>query len=552
MRKKNYLPIVRALEALMKRAMKLKIKKEDPYGEIKSCKISGIRIAWMRDEKYTVSFLNAIPCEKEHKLYSPEMLLTFFFEGKEKSVNLSLSMKNDYLSTYHGILTSGWVRLTKGINDVMDEFYSSTLEDMKDYLEAKAETIPFMEDAEFILPKLEKIPKSFSSDFQDLLKDFYLTPTIAEVDATVSSNRKVWIVVDSDGTRIIQKQDIANFSINPYGVSKDKRIFNGTVYRMGKDFKSLKGELAATKKELQKFLYTIERKQLSSGIYPLIFDHSATATLFHEAIAGHMLSGMYIAGGISNIFRDKIGKSVATDDSMTILKKLQIWDCPQDTSMLAHYKYDMEGMPAVDTLLIDKGVVENFLHDRNSSARMKKSPNGHALAEDFQINVLVNTFLTGEARLPEPRVSNLKVISDSDLSFKDLEKKFFEKYGYYILVRSHSGQVDISTGTFELHVDYLEKVYSDGKREYFHGGSFSSNLTDFISAIREVSNEYGLTGGYCGSSSGSVPTQECTPVMSVYGVNWAPVALPEKDKMFLIKKVKYIPNGWKASQQYET
>ena len=551
MKKINYLPIVRALEALMKRAMKLKIKKEDPYGEIKSCKISGIRIAWMRDEKHTVSFLNAIPCEKEHKLYSPEMLLTFFFEGKEKSVNFNLSMKNDYLSTYHGILTSGWGRLTKGINDLMDEFYSSTLEEMDVYLEAKT-TIPFMDDEEFTFPKLEKIPKSFSSDFQDLLKDFYLTPTIAEVDATISSNRKVWIVVDSDGTRIIQNQDIANFSINPYGVSKDKRIIRGTVYRMGKDFQSLKREFTATKNELQNFLYTIERKQLPSGIYPLIFDHSATATLFHEAIAGHMLSGMYIAGEISNIFKDKIGKSVATDDSMTILKKLQIWDCPRDASMLAKYKVDMEGVESEDVLLIDKGVVKNFLHDRNSAARMKKTPNGHALAEDFQVNVLVNTFLTEEARVPEPRVSNLKVISDSDLSFKDLEKKFFENYGYYLLVRSHSGQVDVSTGTFELHVNYLEKVYSDGKREYFHGGSFSSNLTDFISAVREVSNEYGLTGGYCGSSSGSVPTQGYTPAMSVYGVNWAPVALPDKDKMFLIKKVKYIPNGWKASQQYET
>ena len=182
---------------------------------------------------------------------------------------------------------------------------------------------------------------------------------------------------------------------------------------------------------------------------------------------------------------------------------------------------------------------------------MKKKPNGHALAEDFQQSVLVNFFLTAEARLPEPRVSNLKVVSESKVTFKDLEDVFFQKYGYYILVKSYAGQVDVSTGTFELKVECLEKVYADGKREYFHGGVFSSNLTDFISAVKEVSNQYGMTGGYCGSSSGRVPTQEYTPAMSVYGVNWAPAALPDKKKRFSISKVKYIPRGWKATEEYE-
>ena len=78
---------------------------------------------------------------------------------------------------------------------------------------------------------------------------------------------------------------------------------------------------------------------------------------------------------------------------------------------------------------------------------------------------------------------------------------------------------------------------------------FSSNLTDFISAVKEVSNQYGITGGYCGSSSGSVPTQEYTPAMSVYGVNWVPSALPEKDKNFCISNVKYIPYGWKDTEK---
>ena len=551
MKTENYLSIVKALEALMKRAMNLRIKKEDPYGEIKTFKISGIRIAYLREEKYNLPYLNAIPGRTETYKYAPEMLITFFYKGKEKQVDYSISLKNSYLSNYNGILTSGWARLANGIDGLLDEFYGSTLEDKKLYLESEVSPAPHMKDEEFELPNLEQVPKEFASDFQEMLKNYYLSAPIAELDASISSNRKVWIVVDSKGTRVIQKQDITRFTIDPWGVSKTKRMFTDGVYRMATSFEALKSEFPSAKHELQKFLYTLDRKQLPSGIYPLIFDHSATATLFHEAIAGHMLSGRYIVEEDSTIFKGKLGKCVATDTSMSILKKLQIWDCPQDTSMLAHYKYDMEGVPAVDTLLIDKGVVKNYLHDRNSAARMKKKSNGHALAEDFQQNVLINFFLTAEARLPEPRVSNLKVLSDSKVTFKDLEEKFFKEYGYYILVKSYAGQVDVTTGTFELKVESLEKVYADGSREYFHGGAFSSNLTDFISAVKEVSNQYGMTGGYCGSSSGSVPTQEYTPAMSVYGVNWAPSALPEKDKRFCISKVKYIPRGWKATEEYE-
>ena len=552
METESYFSIVKALETLMNRAMNLKIRKEDPYGEIKTFKISGVRIAYMREERYNLPYLNAIPGRTEIYKYAPEMLITFFYRGKEKQVKYSISLKNGYLSSYNGILTSAWPRLTNGIDELLDEFYESTLEDKKTYLEIDVNPVPHMNDEEFELPKLEQIPKDFVSDFRNLLKDYFLVAPIAEVDATVSSHRKVWIVVDNRGTRIIQKQDIMRFVVNPYGVSKAKRIFTGGVYRMATSFEALKSEFPSAKKELQEFLYTLDRKQLPSGIYPLIFDHSATATLFHEAIAGHMLSGKYIAEEDSTIFKGKIGKSVATDNSMSILKKIQIWDCPLDSSMLAHYKYDMEGVPAVDTLLIDKGVVKNYLHNRNSAARMKKKANGHALAENFQPSIMINFFLEGEPNFPEPRVSNLKILSDSKVTFKDLEEKFFKEYGYYILVKSYAGQVDVSTGTFELKVECLEKVYADGKREYFHGGTFSSNLTDFISAVKDVSDQYGLTGGYCGSSSGSVPTQEYTPAMSVYGINWAPIALPDKEKNFSISKVKFIPRTWKkATEEYE-
>ena len=551
MANENYLPIVNALEVLMKRALGLKIKKEDPNGYFKTFKLSDIRIAYMSSSCYKQPYLNAIPGRQEVYKYPPEILITLFFKGKKKEVNYSLSMKNSYLSTYNGILTSGWPRLASAIDELLDTYYDTPLEDIKYHLEFNLKEPPRMDDSSFTLPELEKISKRFDDEFQALLRDYFVTDPIIQLDASASSNRKVWIVVDSRGTRVIEKQDLMRYSIDPYALSSKKRVYTDTVSRMAFTFDELINEFSSTKKELQQFLYTLERKQLPSNIYPLIFAHSAVATLFHEAIAGHMLSGYYIVDDISTIFKGKLGRSVARHNSMSILKKIQIWDCPLDEKMLAHYKYDMEGIPAKDVLLIDHGVVRNFLHDRYSSARMKKEDNGHALSEDFQEKTLLNFMLFDEPRLPEPRVSNLKITTDSTVSFSDLEKHYFKKYGYYILVESKAGEVEIATGTFKLKVDCLTKVYADGRKEYFHGGVFSSNLTDFITAVKEVSNAYGYTFGFCGSNSGSVPTHEYTPAMSVHGVNWAPYALPDKQKKYNTQRDKYIPKGWIHNDVYE-
>ena len=549
MKTENYLPIVNALEVLMKRALDLKIKKEDPYGLMKTIKLSGIRIAYLKDDDYLLQYLNAVPGRVEVYKHAPEMLITLFFKGKEKFVNYSFSMKNSFLSTYEGILTSGWPKLASSISKVLDKFYKCKRKDNKKYLEYQVKTPPYMGDEAFELPELDKIPKDFDIKFQGILKDYYMTGCMVQLDAIIKSSRKVWIVLDSNGTRIIQKQDIVGLSVSPRVIDEKKRDYDETFSRMARSFDELEKEFPAIKSEMQEFLYSINRKQLESGIYPLIFDYSAVATLFHEAIAGHMLSALYIVNEISAIFKGKLGKSVAS--IMPILKKLEIWDNPLDSSMVANYKYDMEGVPAKDVLLIDRGVVKNFLNDRYSAARMKKEGNGHALAEDFQKENQIDTLVIMKSCLPEPRVSNLKVLSDSEITFKQLEEKFFEEFGYYFHVKSYAGQVDVNTGTFELYVESLVKVYPDDTKEYFHGGTFSANLTDFIGAIQEVSNEYGFSYGYCGAGSGMVPTHGYTPAMSVYGINWAPDALPQKLEEYDINRDKYIPQEWVQNEKYE-
>ena len=60
-----------------------------------------------------------------------------------------------------------------------------------------------------------------------------------------------------------------------------------------------------------------------------------------------------------------------------------------------------------------------------------------------------------------------------------------------------------------------------------------------------MSNHYGKNQGYCGAPSGVVPTEAVAPAMSMYGVNWVPNPLPEKNRILNLKRDKYVPADWK-------
>lgn len=540
----NYLPLVQALELIVQRTMNLKLKREDPFGEKVAHSISDIRISFLSNISYEVSYLNGIARVIDREIDTPEILITVCIEKKTKIFRHIDVFQDLYLKSYEGILSVLWCEVTNIIDALFDGFYTSKTKCNKYYVEEKTPPI-YMDDSAFQLAEIEYPSKEIQTEFSELLQDFFLVPHVDSVSGCLYSKRKVWIVVDSSKNRIIQHQDFVEGRAHGYLFNSKKREYDVSCSQMALNFGILKNYFKDIRNELQKALYSTNRSQLESGIYPYLFMPSAMATLCHEALAGHMLSGYYIANETSTIFKGKLGKNIAKNGFMKALKNLEIWDCPRDKTMVAHYEYDMQGTPAKDVCLLKNGVVENYLLDKNSSARLHKENNGHSLAGSFvkeqDENSDVFEKIIPRPKKPEPRVSNLKVYSTSTHSLDDLKKQLLEKFGYYYIVESHAGEVNIETGTFELTVDYLIKVNKNGNKSYFHGGTLSANLTDFLSSIIEVSNHYGRTNGYCGAESGWVPTEEFAPAVSVYGINWAPNPLPEPLHTYSSKRDKYLP-----------
>ena len=547
MEKKSYLEVLAALEQFVAYAMKFRLKKEVPSGETRTHQISGIRITYCDSDSYQQIFSEGEDYRLKREYEDSKILVMLyydhFFEEKGKKRSKHVRSVRTYttfqLSKPSGILRMLMADLPYSVDQLFDDFYASKRSANAESIEVDQEVIRF-DDQSFEVSPLSPVPKELAEKSCNLTQELYQIPYVDSAQVQLISQRKLWIVVDHHGHRVIDHRDVCTMSLSLSLINRKKEQIDFCDSFMAKNFELIDQNFLAFRGKIQDFLYSKERKQLESGIYPLIFAPSAVGTLFHEALAGHMLSGRYIAEGDSTVFKGKIGKQIATDGFMEVLKNLEVWDCPRDEQMLASYHYDMEGSPSQDVLLIDRGKVLHYLHSKNSSARLNCYNNGHALGGNFIQKYRINNQDVETVALPEPRVSNLKIKGKNTVSLEEIKQGYFNEFGYYLFVESKSGEVLVDSGTFELQIDSLVKVYPDGHKEYFHSGKFSANLTDFLSAISYVTDNYGYTQGFCGAESGWVPTEEFAPAMAIYGVNWIPDDLPEPDELVNLKRDKYL------------
>jgi len=99
---------------------------------------------------------------------------------------------------------------------------------------------------------------------------------------------------------------------------------------------------------------------VESGTYPIVMANKFGGVIFHEA-CGHLLETTQIERRTTP-FIDKKGEMIAHE-------ALTAWDEGLTDDAFGTINMDDEGMPAQRTLLIEKGVLKNFISDRAGSLR---------------------------------------------------------------------------------------------------------------------------------------------------------------------------------------
>ncbi|MFM5899016.1 MAG: TldD/PmbA family protein, partial [Dolichospermum sp.] len=113
---------------------------------------------------------------------------------------------------------------------------------------------------------------------------------------------------------------------------------------------------------------------VESGTYPIIMANHFGGVIFHEA-CGHLLETTQIEHKTTP-FADKKGEKIAHES-------LTAWDEGRAENAFGTIDMDDEGMPAQRTLLIEKGILKNFLADRTGSVRTGHPRTGSGRRQNY-------------------------------------------------------------------------------------------------------------------------------------------------------------------------
>lgn len=210
------------------------------------------------------------------------------------------------------------------------------------------------------------------------------------------------------------------------------------------------------------------------GTFDVVLDSDLAGILSHEAI-GHTVEADLVLGG--SVAADYMDREVASplvtmvDFANTALGKT----CPVPLWV------DDEGVDARDAVLIDKGVLRSYMHNKESAAHFGVEPTGNARAYRFSDEPLVR--MRNTAILP-----GASKLADLIASVDD---------GYYFM-RASNGQAD-STSEFMFGVVLGYEIKGGKLGQAVRDCTISGVAFDMLKTVAMVSDDMSWTGaGMCG------------------------------------------------------
>ncbi len=226
-----------------------------------------------------------------------------------------------------------------------------------------------------------------------------------------------------------------------------------------------------------------------AGVMPVIIDNGFGGVIFHEA-CGHSLEATSVGIGVSE-FCGKLGTKIASDCVTAI-------DDGTITNQWGMLHVDDEGTPTQRTVLVENGILKNYMIDRLGARRMGMPITGSSRRQSY-------------AFAPTSRMRSTCIAPG-----KDDENEMFATMGDGLYARKMGGgSVNPATGEFNFAVNegYLVK---DGKIAHpVRGASLIGRGSEVLLKIDRVGSNLALAQGMCGSMSGSVPTDVGQPMIRV-------------------------------------
>ena len=251
----------------------------------------------------------------------------------------------------------------------------------------------------------------------------------------------------------------------------------------------IEGLAAKTVRRLQGLLAAQEAPM---GAKTVVLASEAGGTMIHEAI-GHGLEADLAMEGLS-CYKGLLGSKIASEI-------VSVVDDATIPHMRGTYAFDDEGVPSERTVLVEKGVLKNYLFDRFHAMKHNMKSTGNGRRESYRFR-------------PIPRMSNTLILPGSD----DPQEIIASVDDGVLVVKMGGGQVDTVRGdfVFEISEGYLIEGGTVGPM--IKNATMMGNGLKVLKDIDMVGTDLAFGIGTCGKDGQGVPVADAQPTLRIPGI----------------------------------
>ncbi|MEC9375698.1 MAG: metalloprotease TldD [Pseudomonadota bacterium] len=350
-----------------------------------------------------------------------------------------------------------------------------------------------------LYPSIDPIVSISDSEKVDLLQlvdraTRATDPRVQQVNAVLSATHEFVLVCSSDGVIAADVRPLVRLNVSVI-VEKQKRReqgFSGGGSRCGLEY-FLDGKRAIQygQEATNQALINLEAISAPAGEMTVVLGPGWPGVLLHEAI-GHGLEGDFNRKGTS-AFTGRIGEMVAS-------KYCTVVDDGTLIGRRGSLSIDDEGTTTNKTVLIDRGRLVGYMHDKQNAHLMGMKPTGNGRRESF-------------AHLPMPRMTNTYMLDGPHEASEIIASV---KNGIYAKNFS-GGQVDITSGKFVFSTSEAYLIKNGKIEKPIKDATLIGDGPSVLSEVSMVGNDLGLDPGIgvCGKDGQSVPVGVGQPTLRI-------------------------------------
>lgn len=315
--------------------------------------------------------------------------------------------------------------------------------------------------------------------------------SISSVTASYADSRRRILVANSDGLLTGDDQVRTRFMVQcvASGDTGMQTGYEGPGRTLGFELFDEFDPEEVARQAARRATVLLDAVPAPSGRLPVVLKKGAGGVLFHEA-CGHGLEADLVRKDAS-VFAGRVGEQVASP-------LVTLVDDGTYAREWGTFAIDDEGAPARRNVLIDKGVLTDYMWDLVRARKDGRESSGNGRRETYQ-------------HLPMVRMTNTFLLpgeSDPDDIIRDVE------YGIYC-VQLGGGQVNTATGDFVFGVTEGYLIEGGKVTSPIRAAQLIGNGPEALTMIDAVGNDFDTWAGTCGKSGQGVPVSSGQPTLRV-------------------------------------